>query len=216
MSGQPASSGLATVPAWVRYGAIAGVLAFACTFAANLAITWLQPATLCRMGPLVIPLFMLGALGVFLALAGAAGFATGRTGGSGPHPALAGLLVGVLGGCALLALIPFMPSVYNRTQDLASVCPGTGSFGGGSFSFNIGPTPPPGVELPTPPPGFFTTSPPPEAFGAPPTGPLGVVATAIGMLFTISFGTGLAVGAAALGGLAGRAMPSQGRANRRS
>jgi hypothetical protein len=72
MSGQPAGR-LATIPAWVRYGVIAGVFAFVCTLGANLAFIWLQPADLCRTGPLIIPLLMLTALAVFLALAGAAG-----------------------------------------------------------------------------------------------------------------------------------------------
>jgi hypothetical protein len=213
MSGNP-TGGVAAIPAWVRYGLIAGLIAFAATFAANLAITWLQPTAVCRTGPLIVPLFMLGALMTLLLMAAAAGFATGRASGAGPAPALAGLLVGVLGGCALVALIPFMPSVYHRLQELTSLCPDTGSFGGGPpFSFNGGPTPPPGVVLPTPPPGFFTMSPPPEAFGAPPTGPAGIVSAAIGMLFTIGFGVGLAVGAAALGGLIGASGRPQARSS---
>ena len=47
--------------AGVRFGAIAGVIAFASTLAANLAILLLRPADLCRVGPLVIPVLMLGA-----------------------------------------------------------------------------------------------------------------------------------------------------------
>jgi hypothetical protein len=205
MSGQPAGS-VGTIPAWVRYGVIAGLFAFACTLGANIAITWFKPADLCRVGPLVIPLFMLGALIVFLALAGAAGFATGRVSGPGSSAALAGLLVGVLGGCALLALIPFAPSIGQRIQDLMALCPGAG----GSFSFDLGPTPPPGVILATPPPGFFTTSPPPGALAGPPTG----VAALFNAVISITIGIGLAAGAAALAGLLGVATRSIARPDR--
>jgi len=192
MSGQPAGR-LAAIPAWVRYGAIAGVLAFACTFAANLIITWVQPAALCRAGPLIIPLSLLGALVVFLALAAAAGFASGRAVGPGSTAALAGLLVGALGGCALLALIPFAPSVGQRIQELMALCPD-----GGSFSFG-GSAPPPGVLQP----------PPPEAVG-PPTG----AAAVFNAVVMITIGTGLAVGAAALAGLLGVATRSGAGADR--
>jgi hypothetical protein len=167
---------------------IAGLFAFACTLGANIAITWFRLADLCRVGPLIIPLLMLGALVVFLALAGAAGFATGRATGSGPGPALAGLLVGVLGGCALLALIPLMPSVFHRIQELSALCPDTGSFGGGGA---------------TPPPGALAT-PPPEAFTGPPT----ALGQAFSVITQITIGSGLAAGSAALGGLLGVATRS--------
>jgi hypothetical protein len=205
MSGQPAGR-LAAIPAWVRYGGIAGVFAFSCTLGANLAFIWLQPADLCRAGPLIIPLLMLTALAVFLALAGAAGFATGRVSGPGSSAALAGLLVGVVGGCALLALIPFAPIIGQRVRDLAALCPGAG----GSFSFDLGPTPPPGVVLATPPPGFFTTSPPPGAIAGPPTG----VTALFSAVISITIGTGLAAGAATLAGLLGVATRSEPRADR--
>ncbi|HXN00561.1 MAG TPA: hypothetical protein VN973_01585 [Candidatus Dormibacteraeota bacterium] len=205
MSGQP-TGGIAAIPAWVRYGAIAGVFAFGCTLSANMAITWFKPADLCRTGPLIIPLLMLAALVVFLMLAGAAGFATGRASGSGPAPLLAGLLVGVFGGCALLALIPFAPSVGQRIQDLMALCPGAG----GSFSFDLGPTPPSAVVLATPPPGFFTTSPPPGAITGPPTG----VAALVSAVTPIAIGMGLAAGAAALAGLLGVATRSDARSDR--
>src|ERR1700682_4803242 len=104
MSGQP-TGGIATIPAWVRYGGIAGVFAFGCTLSANMAITWFSPADLCRTGPLIIPLLMLAALVVFLMLAGAAGFATGRASGSGPAAAPAGLPGGGPGGGAVLAFV---------------------------------------------------------------------------------------------------------------
>jgi hypothetical protein len=172
---------------------IAGILAFACTLGANIAITWFKPADLCRTGPLVIPLLMLGALVVFLALAGAAGFATGRVSGPGPSAALAGLLVGVLGGCALLALIPFAPSIGQRIQDLMVLCPDTGSFGGGG-------SPPPQGALEPPPPGAL----------GPPTGVAAVFSAAI----SITVGSGLAAGAAALAGLLGAATRSDARADR--
>ena len=194
MSGNPAG-GLAAIPAWIRYGVIAGVLAFACTLSANIAITWLKPADLCRTRPLIIPLLMLAALVAFLLLASAAGFATGRAAGPGTAAALAGLLVGVLGGCALLALIPFAPSVDQRIHDLMTLCPGAG----GSFSFNLGPSPPPEVVL----------APPPGAIG-PPTG----VAALFSAVISITIGIGLAAGAAALAGLGGVATRSDPRADR--
>ena len=207
MSGQPAVT-IAAIPAWVRYGVIAGVFAFAGTLSANIAITWFKPAALCRTGPLIIPLFMLGALVAFVALAGAAGFATGRVSGPGSSAALAGLLVGVLGGCALLALIPFAPSIGRRIQDLMALCPGAG----GSFSFDLGSTPPPGVTLATPPPGFFTTSPPPGAIAGPPTG----AAALFNAVISITIGIGLAAGAAALAGLLGVATRSDAGTDRPS
>jgi hypothetical protein len=192
MSGQPAGP-LARIPAWVRYGVIAGVLAFACTLGVNLAFIALKPADLCHTGPLIIPLLMLSALAVFLALAGVAGFATGRASGPGSSAALAGLLVGVLAGCALLALIPFAPSVGQRLQQLMALCPD-----GGSFSFG-GSTPPPGVLQP----------PPPEAIG-PPIGAAAVVNAVV----MITIGTGLAAGVGALAGLLGVATRSGARAER--
>jgi hypothetical protein len=192
MSGQPAG-GIAAIPAWVRYGVIAGVFALASTLGANLTIAWLEPAALCRTGPLIIPLLMFAAFVVFLALAGSAGFATGRASGSGSAPALAGLVVGVLGGCALLALIPFAPSVSHRIQELMALCPDTGSFGFGG---------------PTPPPGAFQ-APPAEALG-PPTG----VAAVFNATVMITIGTALAAGAAALAGLVGVATRSHARADR--
>jgi hypothetical protein len=195
---------------WVRYGLIAGIIAFACTLAANTAVTWLRPADLCRVGPLIIPLLSLGALFIFLWMAAAAGFATGRAGSSGTYPTLAGLLVGVISGCALVVLLPLIPGVEHRFHELSTLCPDTGSFStGGSFSFNFGPTPPPGVVIPTPPPEFFAT-PPAGAFG-PPSGPYGVQEEVSGMVFTIVVGVGLAMGAAALAGLAGAATRSEAR-----
>src|ERR1700693_6458207 len=99
MSGQPAGR-IAAIPAWVRYGAIAGVFAFACPLGANLAITWFKPADLCRAGPLIIPLFMLSALVIFLLLAGAAGFASRGARWPGSSAGLAGRVGGVARGWA--------------------------------------------------------------------------------------------------------------------
>jgi hypothetical protein len=95
--------------AWIGYGLLGGILAFATTLAANVTVLVCRPADLCRVGPLVIPLSMLGGLAIFLCLAAGAGFATGRSVGSVPDATLAGLLVGTLGGCALLSLTLFMP-----------------------------------------------------------------------------------------------------------
>jgi len=151
----------ALAPPWLRYGLIAGIFAFSCTLAANLAATWVSPADLCRVG-FIVPLLSLGALVVFLAMAAAAGFKTARVGARAPDPTLAGLLVGVLAGCALVVLLPFVSSAEHRFQEAASVCAGPVSSGGGSFSFNFGPTPPPGAFA-TPPPGAFVF--PPSAGG---------------------------------------------------
>jgi hypothetical protein len=154
-----------------------------------------------------VVLLSLGALLIFLLMAAAAGFKTARVGALAPDPTLAGLLVGVLAGCALVVLLPFIPSAEHRFQELAAVCPGPALSGGGSFSFNFGPTPPPGVFIPTPPPEFFAT-PPPGAFVFPP-GAGGIVGQLIGMVFTILIGTAVATGAATIAGQAGTAARSR-------
>ena len=195
----------ARAPAWLRYGLIAGIIAFGCTLAANLAVTWMSPAQLCRAGPLIIPLLSLGALFIFVVMSGAAGFATGRTVSSGPDPALAGLLVGVLGGCALFVLLPFVPSAARRFQELASACPGSGP----TFFFGFG-SPPPGFVIPTPPPEAFAT-PPPEAL-ARPSGTAAMLLELLGMMVTIVIGIALAVGVATVAGLVGRATRSEAQA----
>src|SRR5437868_15016001 len=105
MSGQPAGT-IAAIPAWVRYGVIAGLFAFACTLGANIAITWFKPADLCRTGPLIIPLLMLGALVVFVALAGAAGFPTGPLRRPGSSSAAPGLPGGGRRGLAASGVVP--------------------------------------------------------------------------------------------------------------
>ena len=89
-----------------------------------------------------------------------------------------------------------------------ALCPGAG----GSFSFGLGGTPPPGVILATPPPGFFTTSPPPGAIAGPPTG----VAALFNAVVSITIGIGLAAGAAALAGLLGVATRSDAGTDRPS
>ena len=201
----------ALAPPWLRYGLIAGIIAFGCTLAANLAVTWMSPAQLCRAGPLIIPLLSLGAMFIFVVMSAAAGFATGRTVSSGPDSALAGLLVGVLGGCAVLVLLPFVPSAQHRFQELASVCSGPGS----TFFFGFG-SPPPGFVFGSPPPGFVIPTPPPEAFATPPPGalapPSGSAATVLellGMMVTMVIGIGIAVGVAVVAGLVGRATRSE-------
>ena len=84
-----------------------------------------------------------------------------------------------------MVIVPFAPSVDQRIQDLMALCPGAG----GSSSFNLGSSPPPGVVLAPPPPGLI----------GPPTG----VAALFNAAITITIGIGLAAGAAALGGLLG-------------
>ena len=215
MSGNAASR-IARLPAWLRYGGIGGFIAFACTLAANTAVLWWQPADLCHAGPLIVPLLSLGALLIFLVMAAAAGFATGRAGSSGSDPTLAGVLVGVLGGSALVALVVLIPVVEHRFWELMSLCPAPVSFSsGGSFSFNFGPTPPPGVVIPTLPPEFFAT-PPPGAFATPPPGAFvfppgagGFVGELMGMVFTILIGTAGATGVATIAGQAGAAARSR-------
>jgi hypothetical protein len=205
-----ASSRLSSAPHWLRYGLVGGIVAFTFTLVANLAINRLSPAEFCRLGPLIIPLLNLGAFLVFLLMAAAAGFLTARAGRSAPDPTLAGLLVGVLGGCALIAVLPFVLSVADRFQEIASACAGSTS----SFFFGFG-SPPPGFVFGSPPPGFPTPppeafmTPPPEAF-APPTGRAAVVGQLLGMVVTILIGIGGATGIATLAGLAGRREPTTG------
>jgi hypothetical protein len=203
MSGNAADR-IAHAPVWVRYGLIGGFIAFASTLAANLAIALLRPADLCRAGPGSLLLLNLGAVIVLIWMAASAGFITGRRVGSVAQATLSGVVVGGIAGLALVAVIPFTSTAMHRIEELSTQCPDAG----GSFSFGFG-TPPPGVVISTPPPGF-PTSPPPEAF-APPTGVVGDVITAIGLLFTVSFGVGLAAGTAALGGLVGAALRPQAR-----
>src|SRR5207249_10293599 len=138
-----------------------------------------------------VPLVRAGALFSFVRRSGAAWFATGRAVGSGPDPALAGLLVGVLGGCALFVLLPFVPSAARRFQELASACPGSGP----TFFFGFG-SPPPGVDFASPPPGFVIPTPPPEAFATPPpeafarrSGTAAMVWELLGMMVTIVLGS---------------------------
>ena len=193
-------------PAWLRYGAIGGVIGFAGALIANLAITWMSPADLCRVGPVIVPLFSLGAFLVFLVMAAAAGFLTARAGDPAPDPTLAGLLVGVLSGCALIMLLAVMPRIGHTFQDLASTCSGPGatyffSFGSTPPGFVFG-SPPPGFVMPTPPPEALIT-PPAEAFN-PPSGPAALVGDLIGRALTILIGIGIASGVATLAGLAGK------------
>src|SRR5437867_11071549 len=100
--------------AGVRFGAVAGVVAFASTLAANLAILVLRPADLCRVGPLSIILLNLGAALIFLLLARAAGFAAGRADGTVPSAARAGVGVGALSGSAVVALIQLGRAMLHR------------------------------------------------------------------------------------------------------
>jgi hypothetical protein len=193
------------MPPLVRYGLIGGVIAGASTLGANLAIVLLRPADLCPQGPVIVLLLNVGAVVILIWMAAAAGFATARRVGSVGEATLSGVLVGVIAGFALLALIPFASTTTHRLEDLTAQCPDGGAFSF-SGSFNFG-TPPPGVVIPTPPPGFFTISPPPGVFTSPPTGVAGAVFAAIGVLFTIGFGIGLAAGAAALAGVAGASRP---------
>lgn len=181
-----------------------GLIAFGITLTANLLFLILDPSQLCQLGPLVIPLSMLAALGAFLLLAAIAGFLAGRITGAVSDAALTGLVMAAISGLALLAMIPFFPSAQHRFAELQARCPQPVS-AGGSFNFTIG-SPPPGI-VPTPPPGFVPPT-PPAGFAGPGPGslPSGLAETvffAFGLLLNIGFGLGLATGAAALAGLVG-------------
>ena len=67
MSGDASRRVGTLAPPWLRYGLIAGIVAFSGTLAANLAVTWVSPADLCRVG-LIVPLLSLGAFVIFLAM----------------------------------------------------------------------------------------------------------------------------------------------------
>lgn len=204
------------MPAWARYGIVAGIVAFAATLAADLSVLWLRPADLCRAGPPILLLMNLVALLVFLVLAASAGFVTGRTTGVVSEAVLAGLLVGAISGCALVATTPFISRATQRLQDLSAACPQTREFTR-SFFFRFAPPPPGGLSSPpagffgeTPPPGVSITppggfpTPPPEAL-APPSGIAGAVLDVIGLMFRVGFGMAFAAGVAALGGALGAA-----------
>ena len=209
----PRTSG---VPAWIRYGLISGAFAFAVTLAANLVFLLARPAELCRAGPIMLPLSGLVALFAFLFFAAAAGLATGRASGVVAQAALSGLVVGMVGGCAVLASLPFTGAMQQRLEQLGAVCPPTSGFGGGVYAFQLGTTPPafiqgtppPGVVVPTPPPGF-TLSPGGGAVSVSLSGSMGTVVRIIGLVVTVGVGMAFATGAAALTGLIGAAMRSR-------
>ena len=201
------------VPPWIRYGVISGAFAFAVTLAASLVILVVRPADLCRVGPVIVPLAGLVAFIAFLFFAAAAGFATGRATGLLGQAALSGLVVGVVGGCALLASLPFTAAMQQRFEQLSAVCPPTSGFGGGVYSFQLGTTPPafiqgtppPGAEVPTPPPGGFSFSPTGGAVSLSFSGSTGTVLRMIGLVVTVGVGMGFATGAAAVAGIVGAA-----------
>jgi hypothetical protein len=203
------------IPAWIRHGVISGVFAFAVTLAASLVFLVARPADLCRVGPVALPLSGLIAFIAFLFFAGAAGFATGRATGVLAQAALAGLVVGVVSGCAVLASLPFTDAMQQRFEKLSAVCPSTSGFGGGVYSFQLGTTPPAFIQG-TPPPGVVLT-PPPEGFTLSPgggsvslsfSGPMGTVIRMVGLAVTVGVGMGFATGVAALTGLIGVATRS--------
>src|SRR5207237_9400309 len=92
----PASRQGPLTPSGIRYGAIAGLIAFGSTLAANLAILVFRPVDLCRVGPVSVVLFGLAGWLVFLVLARPAGTAVGRADVSVPAAALAAVLVVVI------------------------------------------------------------------------------------------------------------------------
>jgi hypothetical protein len=181
---------ISSLQPWIRYGLVTGVISFATTLAANLAIIFPRPSDLCRLGPLVLALFNLGALAIFVWMAASAGFAAARAQSSVSKGALAGLLVGAISGCALLVLIVFVPAVINRIAELNTLCPQ-------SVSIGSGPTPPPGVSL----------TPPPGAFAQPFSSPDGTASFIAGLIGSILTGLALAAGIASLAGLIGLRLP---------
>jgi hypothetical protein len=207
------------MPVWARYGIVAGMLAFATTLAADLSVLWLGPRDLCRAGPPILLVISALALLVFVLLAAAAGFATGHASGVVSQAVLAGLLVGAIGGCALVVTVPFISGATQRAQELSVACPQAQAFAR-SFFFSIGPTPPPGFAGATPPPAFFGETPPPGLFSpppgsygslppsamAPPSGIAGALLDTVGLMFRIGFGTGLAAGTAGAAGALGAAI----------
>jgi hypothetical protein len=201
------------IPAWIRYGVISGAFAFAVTLAASLVILLAKPADLCRVGPVMFPLSGLIAFVAFLFFAAAAGFATGRATGVLAQAALAGLVVGVVSGCAVLASLLFTDAMQQRFEQLSAVCPPTSGFRGGVYAFQLGTTPPAFIQG-TPPPGVVPPTPPPEGFTLSPaggtvsisfSGSMGTVIRMVGLAVTVGFGMGFAAGAAALGGIVGAA-----------
>ena len=179
-------------PVWLRYGAIGRGVAFIATLASDFAILVPRPADLCRVGPLIIPLFMLGAFFVFVLMAAAAGFASARAGTATNQASLAGIIVGAISGCAPLLFAVFSSSVFQRVQQLSTACPDVGT-----VTF-FGSTPPPGFVVPTPPPEAFA-----GPFGAP-----GIIGGLIAAVISTGIGIAIAYGAAALGALIGSATRS--------
>jgi hypothetical protein len=203
-------------PAWIRYGLAGGVLTFALTLGANLLVLAVSLNQLCRVGPALFLLSSLVGFFAFLLVATATGFATSRAGGVIMDAALSGLLLGGLGGCAVLASLAAAPAVHQRLVQAGEHCPVPNPFNGGVYSFQVGMTPPPGL-IPSPPPGSVTSSPQP-AFSAGFSGgsaaisvsgalarALEIASTAI----TIIAGMALAAGAAALGGGIGISLRSR-------
>jgi hypothetical protein len=193
-----------------------GVLTFALTLGANLLVLAVSLNQLCRVGPVLFLLSSLVAFFAFLLAAAATGFATSRAGGAIMDAALSGLLLGALGGCAVLASLAAAPGVHQRLLEASAQCPAPNPFHGGVYSFQVGMTPPPGLIL-SPSPGSVPSSPQP-AFSAGVSGgsvamsvsgamarALEVASTAI----TIIAGMALAAGAAALGGGVGISLRSR-------
>jgi hypothetical protein len=130
---------------------------------------------------------------------GGRGVHDGRATGAVPQAALSGLLVATISGSALVAMIPFVPILRHRVDELAARCPQTSSFAGSrSFSFSLGPAPPP--------PGFAT---PPAGLGAPPAGAFGIILQLLGAVVPIAAGMAVATGVASLAGLIGAATRSE-------
>jgi hypothetical protein len=168
-------------PVWLRYGLIGGGVALIATLASDFAILIPRPSDLCRVGPVIIPLFMLGALFVFVLMAAAAGFASARAGAATTQASLAGIVVGAISGCASFLFAVFSSSVFHRVQELSTTCPDVGTITFGS----------------TPPPGFVVPTPPPEAFAGP-FGSPGIIGGLIAAVISIGVGIAIAYGAAAL------------------
>jgi hypothetical protein len=89
------------VKPWLRYGLIFGVAAGVATILVNVLGSLNRPADICVTGKGNLTLTLTGLL-LFLAIAGAAGWQTTRTGSKVTAAALAGLVTGAVSGLPVL------------------------------------------------------------------------------------------------------------------
>ncbi len=157
------------------------------------------PGDVCQRPSLVPAALGLANFGLFVLLAGTAGFACGRRGFTPAYGTLSGLLVAAVGSLGILLFLPVLLTSATALPDF-SACPSeaSGQFGR-TFTFGFG-SPPPAL---TPPPDV-TPAPflPPEAF-RPPSIQIRRILQVFGAFTTILFGLGIGAGVGALGALIG-------------